>query len=184
MKRLIKHATVVVKYEFNIDIVNSNYRELLASSYVDLTGTEYDEFIVSMISQFFSKNYDLTRDNRYTHQSNTPGSLSDYYTFTKWIGDVQIIVVVNVRISDHPDVDRGSLTSREKRARYTARIANELSEDLDPEATLVYPLDITFDDQHLKSYSSAQLQLNSRLRRIEKEVNEMIETNNFTNEED
>ena len=136
-----------------------------------------------MISQFFSKDYDLVRDHRYTHESDTPGSLSEYYTFTKWIGDVQIIVVINVRISDHPDVDRGSLTSREKRARYVNRITDELSEGVDPDTKMMYPLDITFDGQHLNSFSSAELRINSRLKTIEKEITEMIESDNFTDED-
>jgi len=176
VKRMIKnHLTVT--FELNIDIVCSSYSSVLSST--DLTGTEYDSFIVSMMAQFDNAGYSVSHNEDYTHSSNTPGSLSEYFTFTKWIGDVQILVLVNVRLSDHPDVARGQLKSQMKRARYVARLGQELSEGHDAQYVATYPLDIVFDDQHFRSFSSAQFQIHSRLNKIDKEVNEIIQENNL-----
>ena len=177
MKRVIKNH-ITVRYEFNIDIVSSSYSEILSATSQDLTGTEYESFITSMISQFKLSGYSMSYEDDYTHSSNVPGSMSEYFTFTKWIDDVQIIVVTNVRISDHPDVPRGRLSAQEKRANYVARVGQEMSKDKDPSYVATYPLDITFDDKHFKSFSSEQFYLHSQLNKIDGEVQEIIDESN------
>lgn len=171
MKRLIKnHPTVT--FEINIDIVNSYYTSVLSST--DLSGTEYDSFIISMMALFQSAGYSVSHDEEYTHYSNRMNSLSEYFTFTRWVDNVQVIVIVNVRISDHPDVPRGRYTSDEKRSNYVSRIGKEIADSKGTDQYISYPLDITFDDQHLKSYTSAQFKIHSRIKAIDKEVQEIV----------
>ena len=170
MKRLVRYTTTVT-FEFNIDIITSEFQKLTANT--DLTDTEYDNFIDNMIMQFRMKGYKLDKDEDYTHASNYPGSLSEYYTFYKWIGDVQVVVVVNIRVSDHSDRDRRGLTAEDKRDRYVARISNEIANRERANAALPRKLEIIFDDEHLKSFTSAELAINSKIKKIESEIAEL-----------
>jgi len=170
MKRYVKtHKTIT--FEFDLEVNVSGYESVLSST--DLTGTEYDSFIISMIAQFDRDGYQVSQNSDYTHSSNRPGSLSEYFTFTKWKDDVQIIVIVNVRLSDHTDVPRGKLSSQQKRAKYVSKIGQELADDKDVEYVASYPLDIVFDDKHFQSFSSAQFYIHSIIKKISQEVEEI-----------
>lgn len=172
MKRWVKQH-ITFKFEFDINILSSEFDYITGST--DLTDTDYDSFIISMIALFKSRDYTLSKDEEYTHESNRLISLSEYFTFTKWEGDIQIIVVVNVRISDHPDNPKRGLSAEEKRAKYVAKIGKEIADKYNSANLVSKPLDIIFDDKHLKSYTSAQLKLNSELNNIDKEVKEAIQ---------
>ena len=171
MKRLIRQTTTAT-FEIDIEVITDEFSNIVAST--DLTGTEYDNFIDNMIMQFRMKKYKLDKDEDYTHVSNSPGSLSEYYTFYKWIGNIQVIIVVNVRVSDHPDRGRRGLSAEEKRDRYVAQISDQISERENAEAVLPRRLEIVFDDRHLKSFTSAELAVNSKIKEIESEISELM----------
>ena len=163
MKRMIKNH-MTIRFEIEIEIISSKYFSILSST--DLTDTEYDQFIVSMIAQFKMDDYSLSVEDDLTHDSNFPGSLSQYFTFSKWIDDVQILVVVNIKVSDHPDHAKHGVSPEQKRANYVAKVGKRLSSTLNPTYVATYPLDIIFDDKHLKSFSSAQFMVNSKIKSI------------------
>lgn len=172
MKRVIKqHMTIY--FEIEIEIHSSTFAHILSSS--DLTDTEYDSFITGMISQFNIAGYALNVDSDYIHSSNVPGSLSEYYTFTRWVDDIQVIVVMHVKVSDHPDKSKHCVPANAKRAKYVAKISNEISKNSGADSVVPIPMDIIFDDKHFKSFSSAQFYLNSRLHQIDDDVDAIVE---------
>lgn len=170
MKSYVR-TQVTVTFEFDIEVNVSGYKNVLSST--DLTGTEYDSFITSMISQFDIAGYEVSQNFDYTHSNNRPGSLSEYFTFTRWEDDVQIIVIINVRLSDHTDVSRGKLSSQQKRAKYVSKVGQELAEGKDAEYIATYPVDIVFDDKHFQSFSSTQFYIHSLIKKISQEVEEI-----------
>ena len=173
MKRVIRDDVKIVKYEWDIDIVAPSYQNIFSATEMpDLTGTEYSSFIDDLISQFDAAGFGLRMESDYTHDSNF-GSMSEYFTFTRWVDKVCVIVVVNVRISDHPDVPRKNLTPDQKRAKYGQRIGNEIAQKEGASSSVTYTMDITFDDKHFKSFFSALMYANSRLRGSEEDVKDI-----------
>lgn len=194
MKRVLK-TKPTIEFEINIDIVSSSMFSVLSSQSVDLSDTEYELFKDSLIAQFLQKNYGKVNNPLYTHSSNVPGSYSDYITFTKLLDAVYVVVVVNIRLSDHatpPNIKNGSVTKtgEDKRAGYVARLSNDIAGKLSKESAynvdaVPFPIDITFNDEidesgkvvkkHFNSYFSAELYINTELRKIESAINEYLE---------
>ena len=169
MKRYIKtHPTII--FEFNIEIL-CDLAEIESST--DLTDSEYDKFITSMMSIFYSRDYTMSRDPDHTHPSNRTASLSEYFAFTKWIDDIQVIVVINVKVSDHPDNPKNGLSGDDKRAQFVGKLAKGIAKNYSSNNIISRPVDIIFDDKHLHSYSSAQFKLNSELNVVDREVEDI-----------
>ena len=165
MKRLLKTKTIIEE-TLTIDIY-PKYSNVVSSSILDTQSNEYENFIQSMIDMFAYAGFELYNDPEYTHKSNR-GSESWYYTFIKVEDFVEIRVVVNVRISDHPDKDRGHTSAQAKRSNYTAKIASELSAEYESkQIPLSIPVDIVFDDEkYCKSYVAAQFFLRDQIQDI------------------
>ena len=171
MKLLVRQIPTI-EFEWDIEIFTSILDNLVAST-LDLTDTEYDRFIDSLIAQFKADKFDKYEDPEYTHDSNRKGSVSQYYTFTKFYKGVRIIVVVNLRVSDHEDRAKYNLSSEEKRRRYVTRIATEIADNYSANP-IPHVIDIVFNDEHFNSYMSAQLYINHELRTIKSEVDNYI----------
>ena len=179
MKRYVNRH-LVIRFEYEIEVFAEQYSDILSATDIDMSGTEYDDFITDMISNFRKNSYSLSYEEDYTHHSNFPGSMSEYFTFTKWYDDVEVIVVVNVRLSDHPDKGKYGMSARQKRVDYVNRIGKEIADKHGAREDIAYPIDIVFDDKHFTSFSSAQAHVRSELKRIEAEVQQIIEENEGT----
>lgn len=103
MKRYIySTSSRIVRLEWNLDIYLEDMERIeSATSVIDSDSQGYQDFIEEMISVFSEYEFEIYRDEKYTHKSNR-GSLSDYFTFLKISNYTIIEVVVNIRISDHP----------------------------------------------------------------------------------
>ena len=170
MKLLLRQIPTL-EFEWNIEIIKSGYGNVAAST-LDLTDTEYDRFIDSLIAQFKAAKFDKYEDPDYTHDSNR-GSLSQYYTFTKFYNGIRIIVVVNLRVSDHEDSAKYNLTPEEKRRKYVTRIATDIADKYSTNP-VPHVIDIIFNDEHFNSYMSTQLYVNHELHVVESEVKDYI----------
>lgn len=169
--KLLTRQVPTIEFEWDIEIFTSSSNTVAAST-LDLTDTEYDRFVDSLIAQFKAAKFDKYEDPEYTHDSNRR-SLSQYYTFTKFYNGVRIIVVVNLRVSDHKDSAKYNLSPEEKRRKYVSRIAIEIADKYSA-SPIPHVVDIIFNDEHFNSYMSAQLYVNHELHVVESEVNEYL----------
>lgn len=165
MKRVIR-SKYIIEDEWVVEIYPKD-SSVTASSILDANSSDYDNFIQSMIDMFTYAGYELYNDPEYAHQSNR-GSESWYYTFIKVEDLVEIRVIVNVRISDHPNKDFKRATAQERRNNYSARIAKELAAEYDvSKIPMSVPVDIVIDDNYCKSYLAAQFKLRDQIQDIE-----------------
>lgn len=170
-----KRYRAILEEEWTIDIFVEDADSIEASSILDVESDEYHNFVDNMISMFTLAGFVLYDDPDYTHRSNK-GSQSWYYTFLKIKDTIELQIVVNIRISDHPDKDRVNQTAAQKRNSYTHRIAHEIAENYGTENFGVpYAIDILIDDEHCKTYFEAELKLRNRLKYILKHYQEMID---------
>ena len=182
MKKLIRYPQQIKErweIEWIIDIYPKQEFVKGATSILNTGSQEYENFIASMITEFEHAGFELYRDRRYTHPSNTEGSQSDYYTFLQIRDYVLIEVIVHVRISDHPMPNRSTGTAAERRARYLSRTAQELAQEYNLDSyPYAIPVDIIFRDEddansrYLKSYVAAMLRIRQEIKQITDQIAE------------
>lgn len=179
MKRLIRSKTIF-DYEWDIEI-SPQHLDIASSTILDTQSNEYQSFIDGLIDNFETYGYELYNDPEYTHLSNR-GSQSWYYTFLKIEDYVEIRVVVNVRISDHDNVDRHHRTAAERRASYVNSVGDKLADEFGTSLKpLKIPVNIVFNDRNFTSYTRALFAIHDQLEDIEKDYADWRKENNLTN---
>lgn len=179
MKRLIRSKTIF-EYEWDIDICPQT-SSIASSTILDTRSNEYQSFIEGLIDNFETYGYELYNDPEYTHRSNF-GSDSWYYTFLKVEDYVEIRIVVNVRISDHDNVDRLHRTAAQRRSSYVNKIGDELADEFKTNPKpLKVPINIVFNDNNFTSYTQALFAVHDQLEDIEKDYADWRKSNGLTN---
>lgn len=153
---------------WNIDIVE-NIDINASESILNTRSEEYESFLDSLEGMLLGKGYDFYEQ----HESNNENSQSEYLEYLKLSDDCKIIVVVFVRISDHPLPSRkdkqGNKISGDKlqrRYQVTRRIP-ELMEDFDnTDVPLSESIRLTFDNKHFTSYEDALIYVNQKINRL------------------
>ena len=168
MKRVIrrKQPIEVLESEWLIEIFPCSTEQIKgATSILDVNSSEYQSFINSMTDMFYLAGYERYDDPKYTHPSNRGDSQSWYYTFIKVEDYVEIRVVVNVRISDHPNHDKRWATARQLRQRYVSRLATDLANEYESTPLpMVRDIEIIFDDEeYCKSYAAAEFKIREQI---------------------
>lgn len=166
MKKWVHTHKEIFDIEWDIDIFPQE--ELIeGSSILDTRSNDYQAFIKGMVLAFDDYGYELYNDPNYTHQSNK-GSESWYYTFLKVEDSVEIRIVVNVRISDHPNKDKPWGTAQDLRQKYTAKIRDDLETEYQvSRKPMKVPVEIIFDDNNCISYVDALFMIRDKLEDIE-----------------
>ena len=158
----IRSATIRLEIE-----VTGNFEILSSSSIMDKNITEFQEFEMAMMLMLDQCGFELQD----SHESNVPGSQSMYYTYAKVENNVDLKVVLVLRISDHPLSDTITKTgnvkksSKQKFLDYTKSEAKKIADQYTQERGYkIRPIMITFDDHN---YSSYELALNDIQDKIE-----------------
>lgn len=147
-----------------IEISPANTEVFSASSILKTRSEEFGSFITGMITMIEAKGYLLNEEG--CHKSNRRNSLSRYYEFIKFTDDLELELVVEIRISDHvlPNkVKNGKLLSGDaRRAKYlNEKRMPELAKEFDSEFIPVsVPVNIVFDQHHFTSYFKALKHIN------------------------
>lgn len=162
MKRWAHSKRDIIELEWDLDIVPV-VESIESSVILDPTNSEYKSFIYDMVTLFDDYGYELYNDPDYTHKSNR-GSESWYYTFLKIENEVEIRIVVNVRISNHVNADKAWGTASERREKYLTKIRDELEElyDVNPKPMRTR-VDITFNDENIGTYMDALFAIRDKL---------------------
>lgn len=173
MKLIVSNKTIVTRYteEINVDIFIGNY--IGASSFVfDADSAEYRSFVESMVATFDLAGYELSNNPEWTHKSNR-GSESWYYTFLKSEDNIEIKIVVNVRVSNHTPHDKPWGTHEQLRSKYARRLAEEIAKDTN-QSSVPYPasINVIIDGKSLKSYYAAVVYIRRQLIEIEEAIAE------------
>ena len=168
----------IIELTWDIDIFPQE--EIITSATIlDTKSNEYQSFIQSMVMQFMDYGYELYNDPDYTHESNN-GSKSWYYTFLKIENQVEIRVVVNVRVSDHPNKDKPWGSARDRRNKYVDKSSDKLAAEYksNPKPMRI-PVDIIFNDDNYTSYYGAMFALHDQLENLEEQYLEWRKQNNL-----
>ena len=184
MKRLVRYPQKITErweIEWNIDIYPKVEIINSSTSVIDIESPEYENFIDSMITEFTLAGFELYRDSRYTHPSNTEGSQSDYYTFLQIRDYVIVEVIVHVRISDHPmKRKKWGNSATERRQNYLTKVATEFKDEYELETDPVtIPVDIVFRDeneavsQYVDSYIAAMFKVRKEIKAIKQQIAEL-----------
>lgn len=182
MKRYVKTKSIIEE-TWDIEIVPASVK-VTAASILDTQSNEYQSFIEGMISAFEDYGYELYNDPEYTHKSNK-GSDSWYYTFLRIENYVEIRVVVNVSISDHDNKDRPWATAADRRSSYVNKAGDKLADEFNTNPKpLKVPVQITFNDEHFRSYNSALFYVHDTLEDLEADYMEWREANNLDSKEE
>ena len=162
MKRWTHTKRDIIELEWDLDIL-VDFQSIKSSISIDPDNEEYQSFIYDMITLFDDYGYELYNDPDYTHKSNR-GSDSWYYTFLKIENQVEIRIVVNVRISDHTNSNNSRGTAQERRERYVTRVRDELEQlyEVHPKPMRT-KIDITFNNENLDSYMDALFRIRDKL---------------------
>lgn len=158
----IRSATLRLEIE-----VTGNFGILSASSIMDKSSTEFQEFEMAIMLMLDQCGFEL----RDSHESSVPGSQSMYYTYAKVENSIELKVVIVLRISDHPLSDTITKTGNIKKSGkqkfldYAKSEAKKIADQYTQERGYkIRPIMITFDDHN---YSSYELALNDIQDRIE-----------------
>lgn len=174
MKRLLSDKRTITRYTEKIDIDIFFYTDRVESSesFLDTNSPEYLSFVESMVATFTAAGYELSNNPDWTHKSNK-GSESWYYTFIKTEGDVEVKVVVNVRVSDHLPSDRPWATQSELRERYISRLGEQVAQSRkQKKLPFTAGMNVVIDGKIIKSYYSAVFYVKRQLELIEEAVEE------------
>lgn len=172
MKRLARYQRTVLEDHWTIDIYPKEDK-VVASSILDTQSNEYQSFIEGITMSFLDYGYELFNDPEYTHESNVDNSQSWYYTFIRVEGDVELRVFVHVRISDHVNKDKPWGTAKQRRAKYVNSLGNKLADSMKSEhKPIKIPVDIIFNDDNYRSYSSALIAVQQTLEELEEDLAE------------
>lgn len=179
MKRLIREVPQKILAKLEIEwLINIYPKEDViesSTSIMDTGSNEYHNFIDTLVSMFSKAGFELYRDPRYTHVSNTPGSQSDYYTFLQIQDYILIEVIVHVRVSDHPLKNKPWGTASQRRQKYLDDISEELADEYElSQIPYSIPVDIVFgeDDKYLKSYPAAIRYARDQILAIQDDIDE------------
>lgn len=175
MKRYLHNKKVVTQYteEFNVEITFFRNIESSSDVVLDPENPEYASFVESMVVNFMLCGYELSNNPEWTHKSNK-GSESWYYTFLKVINNVEIKVVVNVRVSTHSAPNRPYRTQEELRSKYVQKLGREVADRYNQERQpYADSINVIVDGKHLKSLHSAAFYIKRELESIEEAVAEM-----------
>lgn len=161
MKRWIKNKTIF-DYEWDLEITPV-IDEVEGSVSLNPDNKEFKSFIYDMVTLFSDYGYELYNDPDYTHQSNK-GSESWYYTFLRIENEVEIRIVVNVRISDHENSDKPWGTASERREKYLTKVRDELEQmyEVHPKPMRT-KVDIIFNDENTGTYMDALFEMRDKL---------------------
>ena len=138
-------------------------------SVVSTRSEEYNSFVDGVIIMLELKGYLYNRE--YTHKS--PDSESMYYEFVKFDDDLQIKLLVEFRISEHPlpdivDKDGKKITGHRRLQNKAEKRATQVMKDFhNEEIPVSVPVNIIFDNQHFLSYEEALLYINRRINRLD-----------------
>lgn len=173
MKRWAHSVKDVIEIEWDIDIFPKS-NEIQSSTILNTKSNEYQAFIEGMVTAFDDAGYELYNDPSYTHQSNK-GSDSWYYTFLKIENQVEIRVVVNIRISDHYNPDKPWGTAEQLRQKYTMKVRDALEQEyqVKPKPMKV-PVNIIFNDDNYTSYMDALFGIRDKIDDIEEAYKKWI----------
>lgn len=172
MKKWVHTKRDIIEITWDIDIFPQDLIE--GASILDTRSNEYQSFIKGMVMAFEDAGYELYNDPIYTHQSNK-GSDSWYYTFLRVENFVEIRIVVNVRISDHPNKDRPWGTADDRRHKYLSKVRDELQDTYQvSKKPMRVPVEIIFDDDNLTSYTEALFLIHDKLEDVEQAYKKWI----------
>lgn len=162
MKRWAHSKRDIIEIEWDLEIVPVIETVESAAS-IDPNDKEYKAFIHDMVTLFDDYGYELYNDPDYTHQSNK-GSDSWYYTFLRVENQVEIRIVVNVRISDHENSDKAWGTAAERRSKYVTRVRDELEKmyEVHPKPMQTH-VDVIFNDENAGTYMDALFAIRDKL---------------------
>lgn len=155
--------TKIVKWNIDIDA------ETLIQSSTNASGVvtnEYEDFIDTLMYLLNIHNYELYNQ----HDSNREYSNSHYFTYFKFDPEteVEIKLIVNIRVSDHENIDRVQdgvyETGLQRRNAYIQQQVKDLSKDWAfSKKFKSVRFDIIFDNIHYQSYDDALDALRSKL---------------------
>lgn len=159
-----KPYNAVLRLEIDVE---GNFEMLSTSSIMDKNSTDFQEFEMSILltlDQYGFEPKDLD-------EHDVPGSQSTYYTWAKVENNVDLTVVLVLRISDHPLLDTVSKTgaikksSKQKFLDYAKSEAKKIADQYTQKRGYkIQPIVITFDDNN---YSSYELALNEIQDKVE-----------------
>ena len=162
MKKWVYSKKDIIDIEWDLEIIPV-VESIESSVSLDPNDKQFKSFIHDMVTLFSDYGYELYNDPDYTHQSNK-GSQSWYYTFLRIENQVEIRIVVNVRISDHANSDKAWGTAAERREKYITKVRDELEQlyqvHSKPMRTKV---DIIFNDEEMQSYMDALFEMRDKL---------------------
>ena len=162
MKRWMHSKKDIIELEWDMEVFP--IAEFIESSVsISPDNSDYKSFIHDMVTLFDDYGYELYNDPDYTHQSNK-GSESWYYTFLKIENQVEIRIVVNVRISDHANSGKAWGTANERREKYLTKVRDELERlyEVHPKPMRTR-VDIIFNDENVGTYMDALFAIRDKL---------------------
>lgn len=162
MKRWMHSKRDIIELEWDLEIFPI-LEEVNNSVSIDSNNKEYRSFINDMVTLFDDYGYELYNDPDYTHKSNK-GSESWYYTFLKIENQVEIRIVVNVRISDHENEDKAWGTASQRREKYLTKVRDELEQlyQVHPKPMRT-KVDVIFNDKNSGTYMDALFEIREKL---------------------
>lgn len=142
--------------------------EVIESAFkFDPDSGEFRDFEDDILDALEVRGYEL-QDEMY---SNRNSSKSRYYMYTKVQNNQLLEILLKIRVSDHPMVDRvnrGQLRQGSDLSdQFSKHYAEDLIQNMYPESKKVKikNIDIVFDNQHYQSYDDA---LNAILDRVDR----------------
>lgn len=162
MKKWIHSKKDIIELEWDIDIFPV-VESVESSVSIDPNDKDFKSFIYDMVTLFDDYGYELYNDPDYTHKSNK-GSDSWYYTFLRIENQVEIRIVVNVRISDHAIADKAWGTADDRRAKYLTKVRDELEQlyEVHPKPMRT-KVDVVFNDDNIGNYMDALFVIRDKL---------------------
>lgn len=165
-RKIIANKTYSAVLRLDVEVVG-NFGILNASSIMDKNSTEFQEFEMSIMLMLDQYGFEL----KDSHESNVLGSQSMYYTYAKVENNVDLKVVLVLRISDHPLSDTITKTGNTKKSgkqkflEYAKSEAKKIADEYaQKRGYKIRPVMIIFDDNN---YSSYELALNDIQNKIE-----------------
>lgn len=136
-------------------IISPQDHSVLGSTILDTKSQEYKTFIQSVINALDSADY-LHNDDA-DHSSSNANSQSMYYEFLKFTGNLDVKVLLHVRVSDHLVPDKHKKTASQERQDWldnsrSVDVQNDFKSKIRPTCV---PVEIIFNDSYYTSYKEA-----------------------------
>ena len=156
-RKIIANTMRSATIRLEIEVIG-NFEILSSSGIMDKTSTEFQEFEMAVMLILDQYGFEL----RDSHESNVPGSQSLYYTYAKVENNIDLKVVLVLRISDHPLSDTFTKTENTKKSgkqkflEYAKSEAKKVADEYTQQRGYkILSVMIIFDDGNYSSYELA-----------------------------